>query len=416
MKHLGLFLLTLAFVACHDDTPKQPYYITINENKVVTDYAGIQKRIEVTSNCDWSIGVIPKWCIIEKVAVDNAKYLDVQVLPNDTETPREATITLSYSHDRYKLTAAELFISQTKKPEQTELLPWNPLAVNSLSYAVYELLDDNITRRYRILGKKAFITQSFQKQVFLGNLIDYRTDNRTLTDFQEKYTFNPIHCSALVNDVLYNKETKPSFDALNQIAQQIIADLPKQNNKFNYIGPIQYLSHRHLHLLGIGNLGYKLDELISGKLYTQKEMTKKTGMIYSCSQELFSIIMDFPEKLIDETISEQELPNMSYINSIAYGKASVLLIESDDDYVAVKGVVNSMMWGWSLDDEKMKIRNALDVWFVYFDSNGAHVMRGDYTLILNTQEKVLDIIPINFTTNKLGNDSVGNMEIKFELP
>lgn len=122
MKHLGLFLLTLAFVACHDDMPKQPYYITINENKVVTDYSGIQKRIEVTSNCDWSIGITPKWCIIEKVAVDNAEYLDVQVLPNDTENQREAKITLSYSYDRYKLTTADLFISQAGQKSRNSIL------------------------------------------------------------------------------------------------------------------------------------------------------------------------------------------------------------------------------------------------------------------------------------------------------
>ena len=173
IKHLGLFLLTLAFVACHDDTPKQPYYITINENKVVTDYAGIQKRIEVTSNCDWSIGVIPKWCIIEKVAVDNTKYLDVQVLPNDTETPREATITLSYSHDRYKLTAAELFISQSgqEKPEY-DPLQWHTFAVNKFNDNKYDLLLDNVTRKYRIMAEQSFINPAFKTQVFPGHLIN----------------------------------------------------------------------------------------------------------------------------------------------------------------------------------------------------------------------------------------------------
>lgn len=233
MKHLGFFLLTLAFVACHDDTPEQPHYISLDESKIVTDYAGIQKRIEVTSNCDWTIRNIPQWCIIEKVVMDNTVYLDVEVLPNDTEVLREATVMLFYSHDRYKTTTADLFISQTgqKKPEY-DPLQWHTFAVNKFNDNKYDLLPDNITRKYRILAEQSFINPAFRTQVYPGHLINGHTDNRTLTVY-DQYTYNPITISAYVNRVLYEKELLPSFDGLNEMVQQISSELPTQSTQFN---------------------------------------------------------------------------------------------------------------------------------------------------------------------------------------
>lgn len=418
MKHLGLFLLTLAFVACHDDTPKQPYYITINENKVVTDYSGIQKRIEVTSNCDWSIGITPKWCIIEKVAVDNAEYLDVQVLPNDTENQREAKITLSYSYDRYKLTTANLFISQAgqKKPE-FDPLQWHTFAVNKFNDNKYDLLPDNVTRKYRILAEQSFINPAFRTQVYPGHLINCHTDNRTLTVY-DQYTYNPIAISASINGKLYEKELLPSFDGMNEMVQQITSELPMQSPQFYYVGPLQYYSHRHLHLLGIGNLGLNLDELISGEPYTEKEMGKRTGFFYNYSWELFTIMMDYPDKLINETISEEQLPDMSYIAHMTFGRMSLLFVETDQEYTKAISVVDKIIKKEELSADDILVKNDLLAYYMYFDnSNNVQTVKGGDELIGRFVSEIgsLNITPIGFTTNKLSNNQVGNLAIEFTL-
>lgn len=418
MEHWRLILFVLAFAACKESEPERAYYITPAEREIDAPEAGIQKRIEVASNCDWTVEATPEWCSARKTAAAGREYLDVEVLPNDYEAPREAILVLAFQGDRYTRTTASLHISQSGMKAQTDdPLAWNPFAVNKLSLAEYDLSEDGVTRSYRISGTQLFVSPSFAKQVFPGNLIDRHTDNRELTDYRDRYTFNPIHIAAFSNRKAYETESLPSYEAAREMAKQIIAEQPVQNLVFNYIGPIRYNSYRHLHLLGRGNLGLSLDELISGSPYTRKEMEKRTGMIYSGCQSLFKIVMDYPEKLIRETIGGEELRELSYINSVSYGKAYLLVIESDDDFTAVKSVVNQIRRGWNLNDEDRKVRDALDVWYICFDQSGAHATRGDYTLIGNgTEQLPPQIIPVNFTTNKLENNSVGEMVIEFDLP
>ena len=66
MKHWGLFFLALCCAACHDDEPAQRYYITLDEDEIRADYSGIQQRIAVSANCDWTIRNIPQWCISKR--------------------------------------------------------------------------------------------------------------------------------------------------------------------------------------------------------------------------------------------------------------------------------------------------------------------------------------------------------------
>ena len=419
MKHWGLFLFALALAACHDDNQPEPqpdYYITPEDDEIEADCNGVKQRIAVSSNCDWHPGAVPEWCVVQKITADGKEYLDVEVLPNTEETSRDTTIPLLYGR---RIATATLTVTQSGK-EKTNMLPWSPFFSLGLASAEYELLENNVTRRYRITGQQAFVTPSFRKQIFPGNLINRHTDNRTLTDYFNKYTFNPIHYSAFVNRVLYENEAQPSLDALDEMVRQITAELPIQNHKFNFSDPVQYLSYRHLHLLGAGNLGINLEEMISGKPYTKKEMERRTGMIFTYEQTLFNITMDLPDKLICELVDEEELPNLSYINNIAYGTFALLLIESNDDFVAVKRVIKQIMSGSSLSDEDLKIRDALDVWHINFDNYGAHTIRGNYTLILKSIARIYppttDIIPIKFETTKLRDDSVGTMEVTFDLP
>lgn len=409
----SLIFFVLACVACKDDKPAQSSYIKPDVNEVIADVAGVRIKIAVSSNCNWQIGETPQWCSAQKITQDHKEFLDLEVAPNDAETSRETVIRLSYES-----TVSTLHIFQDGKTDPTDPLRWSPFPVNSLTEAEYELSGDGITRNYRITGDKVFVTPSFGKQVYPGHLIHRRSDYRTLTAY-DQYTYNPIRFTAFVNNKLYENESRPSFDAVHEMAERIIAELPEQNFRFYLSSPIQYHSYRHLHLLGFGNLGLNLDESVGGKPYTQKQMSKRTGLIYSYALELFHVIMDVPEKLIVETPDERELPDMSYINGITYGKTALLLIESDYDFKTLKSVVAKIAGAEDLSGEDLKIRDDLDCWYVYFDRYGVHLTKGNYSLIERSLDEIntspTAIIPLNFTTNKLENNSVGTMEIGLEL-
>lgn len=419
MKHWGLFFLALCCAACHDDEPAQRYYITLDEDEIRADYSGIQQRIAVSANCDWTIRNIPQWCIIEKAVADNAAYLNIEVLPNDTENPREATITLACPHDRYKLTTADLFVSQAgqKKPEY-DPLQWHTFAVNKFNDNKYDLLPDNVTRKYRLSAEQSFVNPAFRTQVYPGHLINCHTDNRTLTVY-DQYTYNPINISASINGKFYEKEMLPTFDGMNEMVQQITSELPAQSQQFNYIGPLQYHSHRHLHLLGVGNLGLNLDELLSGKPYTEKEMGKRTGVFYNYSREMFTIMMDYPDKLIRETISEEQLPDMSYITHMTFGQMSLLFVETDQEYTKAISVVDKIIKKEKLSADDIQVKADLLVYYVYFDKgNNPQTVTGGSELIGRFVNEIgsLNITPLGFTTNKLSNNQVGNLVIEFALP
>lgn len=425
MKHWGLFLFALAFAACHDDNQPEPqpdYYITPEEDEIETDCNGVKQRIAVSSNCDWHPGAVPEWCVVQKITADGKEYLDVEVLPNTEETSRDTTIPLLYGR---RIATATLTVTQSGK-EPVDRLKWSLFSIYPVLYnpdATYEVLEDNITRRYQISGKAVFTNPSWRKQIFPGNAISCRSDMLTLTDYQDKFTFNPITlctAAAVGSELAFRDLPEPSYEKFNEWIREITVALPKEGLGLIYNNiPTQYYSYRHLHLLGVGNLGLKLDELISGKPYTEKEMAKSTGLIYDFTYNWFSTIMDFPDKPINETISDEDRRDLRFINNVYFGITALLLVETNYGYTEANRVTRKIMKGEELNGEETKIGNDLTAYYIYFDKSGTlrtetggRILIGKYFHDITTLEG--GIVPLCFTTfTASGNE--GQMEVTFDL-
>lgn len=415
MKLWGLFFLLIFSVACQDDNSRpEVYYITPAITEITANYSGIQKRIAISSNCNWEISDIPQWCTAQKTIEGNNEYLRVNVLSNDVNIPRDATILLSFGK-----ISSSIHIFQDKKNE-SELLQWYTFPVNFFTDVNFELLADNNTRKYQILGEEVFITPSWRNQVFTGNMINRHVDNIAgIKDYFNDYSFNPITISSKNGNS--RELLAPSLEGMSDFAQEIIADLPNQNIQFQLSSPVQYSSYRQLHLLGLGNIGLHLDEIVSGKSYLEQEMSKQTGMIYSYSQKMFDITMDYPQKLINEAIGNEKLSDLVYINNVTYGKTAFLLVESNNPFISVKSIIGKIAKGMNLSDEELQIANDLDIWYIYFDSNGVQTSKGNFELVNNyindcTNSFSNGIVPLCFTINKFEDNSIGNIDIGFELP
>lgn len=413
MKHWGLFFLLLLSVACHNDNPELVYYITPEITEISANSSGIQKRISVTSNCNWNISDIPEWCSAQKTIEGNNEFVKINVLSNDTYDPRNAFIILSCGK-----ISSPIHVFQDSKND-SELIQWYTFPVNFFTDVNYKILADNNTRKYQIQGEEVFITPSWRNQVFIGNMINHHVDNIEINDYYNDYSFNPITISSKNGS---SKELPaPSLEGMYDFAQELIADLPNQNLQFQFSSPVQYSSYRQLHLLGLGNIGINLDEVVSGKSYLEQEMSKQTGMIYSYSQKMFDITMDYPQKLINEKIESEELSDLLYINNVTYGKTAFLLVESNNAFISVKSIIGKIAKGMNLNDEELQIANDLDIWYIYFDSNGVQTLKGNYELVNNyindcTNSFSNGIIPLCFTINKFEDNSIGSIDIGFELP
>lgn len=403
-------------MACetNPDGPERAY-ITIDESEITVDYAGGKSRIAVSSNCDWDVSITPLWCPVQKVSADGREYIEVDIQPNETDAPRETVVTVSYG----RKASDALIIKQKDRSEPTPL-KWYTFPVNSFTDVVYEQPGDAPTGKYRITASQLFVNPSLRAHIFPGNPIGSHTDDILNFTTYDNFTYNPVLISAFVNGEQYLRELVPAQSGTDEMAQQIIADLPKQNLEFAYSSaPMQYTSYRHLHLLGMGNRGLRLDEMVSGEPYQSKEMTKRTGLIYTYSLKLFTIIMDIPSKLINETVSADQSRNMSYIYSVSYGKTALLLVETDSDYQAGRGVVNKIIEGEALSDEESRTKDELTIYYLYFDRTGtAQLVKGDAELIGRFGDEInsLGIMPLNFTVNRFEDNAVGHLTVDLKLP
>lgn len=406
-----IFFLLIILTSCHDKTKIPGDYITPEENVIATDCNGVRKRIPVRSNGDWTIDDTPPWCIALKAAGDGEDFLEIDILPNDTETLRETTIVLTLGR-----TSALIRVTQTGL-EPEDPLQWHTFAFNTLTDQQYAVLPDN-SRNYSLAARQFFINPAFAGEVFPGHIIDRHTNTRSLTG-HDRFTYRPVQLSALVNGTFFGQELIPSFDGFREFVQPILDELPAQSGAFHYSSPMRYHSYRHLHLLGVGNMGLSLDEVLTGKPYTAKEMNKRTGMIYNYSSELFTVLMDQPEKLIEEEVTGKELSDMLYIQSITYGSTALMLVESDFEFKAAKGVVQKIIRSERLTDQEAAIGEELDVCYLRFDRDGIlKTARGGRDLIGRFAGEIatLEIVPLSFTTNRLADHTVGELQIVFLLP
>lgn len=406
-----IFFLFIILTSCHDKAQIPGDFITPEENMISTDCNGVRKRIAIRSNGDWSIGETPPWCIALKVAGDGTDLLEVEILPNETETLRKMTIVLTLGRK-----STSIRVTQTGM-EPGDPLQWHTFAFNTLTDQQYAVLPDN-SRNYSLAARQFFINPAFAGEVFPGHIIDRHTDTRSLTG-HDRFTYRPVQLSALANGTFYGQELIPSLDGFREFMQPILDELPTQSGAFHYSSPMRYHSYRHLHLLGIGNMGLSLDEVLTGKPYMTKEMAKCTGMIYNYSSELFTVLMDMPEKLIEEEVAAEELSDMLYIQSITYGRTALMLVESHSEFKAAKGVVQKIIESECLTDREGAIAEELDVCYLWFDRDGTlKTARGGRELIGRFAGEIatLDIVPLSFTTNRLADHTVGELQIAFLLP
>lgn len=411
MKKIGVLIFLFLVVACRNIDSDFEYYISLLENQIVIDSDGGKKRILISANCEWTILDTPNWCIVKKTIEDSKEYLDIDVLPNDTKNSRNTTLYL-----RFENISKSISILQSGKNATTSL-PWYTFPMNTFTGVQIE--SNNTTQSYQITSEALFVNPRWKKQVFLGNLINTQIDNMMyLTDFYDKYTYNPI--SVTSNDGKIQKLLTPSFNEFNDFIEDIIAIIPKQNLKLSISSPIQYLSYKHLHLLGKGNIGFNLDEIVGGQPYYECEMKHRTGILYTYAQECFSVIMDYPQLLINESIKEPELSSIAYINSITFGKTGLLFIEGDSDFATISNVVTKIMKDEELNNYDIHIKDNLAIWLLSFDKNGEHFENGDFTLIrkyIKDQTAINSdqIIPLHFSVNKFNDHSLGALNIGVQL-
>jgi len=416
INHL-IIIFSIIFSACDSQPETEGSFLNLSEKQISIGHFGGTREVLVESNMDWDIlnSSVPEWCCVEKTHDSGQYYMEIIISPNRTFQTREATVTIQ--SDGY---STYLSISQTGIKNEL-LLDWHTFPVNSISDVKFEFGNDGVERKYQILYNEIFINPIIKEKIYHGNLINNKATLESGLIEYKQYTYNPITISSFVDGFFYSRESiVPSIENTDDLYREIKANYPNQNLHFTFQNtPIQYYSYRHLNLLGIGNLGLKLDEIINdGKSYQKEELGDRTGLLYSYCNILFNVTMDIPGELIQETISDDEAHKISYVSNIKYGKMAFLIIETDYDYNISKIVVEKIMKGSQLSEQEEKIKNSINANYLTFEEDGNLAITKGIEVIRAYVSDIYNqpIIPLSFSVNRYDNNSIGHFENQFKVP
>jgi hypothetical protein len=227
--------------------------------------------------------------------------------------------------------------------------------------------------------------------------------------------------SSIIIGVL-SKTFIPSYAAQQAYAEEVIAAKPTQNELFMADSKgADFGSHRELNLIGRSNMGVALDELLSGKSYSEQEMTKKNGFIFSFGQTMFTLAMDIFSSENDFNVTGS--PDIAYINAVGYGRIGMLIVETDNSLSKVKAVVRKLLTdsAATLTTDETALVNEMDAWHVYYDSSlqlKADKGKADVVAAYNTQvsANISAVYPCWFTVAKYSDNASEPMSFKITLP
>lgn len=387
-------------------------FIKLSTNDLSMSLTGDEKKITLTTNRSWKATNIPNWVVISPTSGDESTEITIKVNENRNPETRQVNI-IFVNEDVSQL----LEISQFGLKE---VIRGPTLPIFSFKYVEFA---SNYTK-YSIKVNSLFVNPEIKNKIYSGNLISHDTQlNTDIFEFTG-YTFNPVTVStsaAIDGEIV--KTYIPSLTEQDTFARQIIAKNPSQNESFTADnGSTEFYSYRRLHVLGITNIGIKLDEVVSGSSFTKKEMTRKYGIIFSFKQLLFSLTTDKPEALIKETLTEADkAKGVSYVSVVNYGKVGLLVVESDTDSRNVKFAINKVIANQPLTQEESNLIQSADISYVYFNNNKeVQVKKGNIDAVNAYKDAMTNkkdnIYPVTFQLANYDTHAVSTLPFSFSVP
>lgn len=388
-------------------------YIELSQSNITIDMLGDEQKIELTTNTAWTATDVPDWITLNHTSGEKSIQITINAGKNDRPEGRQASIAFATKDGSVK---KMVNVHQIGRKDYISS-PYLPIfRFKQVSFSS-ELI------HYEIIANSLFINSSIKNKIYLGNLLSHNALSNTNIPEFTGYTFNPITIStsaAVSGDI--SKTYIPSRAEQDAFAQQIIAKKPKQNASFIADnGTVEFYTYKQLHTIGVANLGVKLDELVSGFSYIDKEMTSDYGFIYSFKQTLFTLDMDFPEKLIKEELKEiDKAKGVSYVSSVNYGKIGLLIVECYSP--KVREAINKVLSGISLSQDETNLIQMASVSYIYYDNdNRLRAYIGNMDAVKEYKKAILDgepnnIYPIEFRLSNFTDHSLSDISFSFEVP
>lgn len=412
-----VLLLPLLFTSCSDDK-QETSFISLNPTKVQFEHSGGSVKVKLTTNGIWETGNIPDWISLDNPRGNASTEIIITAKENKSSTPREAQIIFSQKDE-----SSTLDVLQAPKA-----LAWSSLSFSRFDNVDFVLGKNGVERIYNFTTSQLFINPDvntgMSEKIFLGNLIDQNLEINTDVSEYKGYTFNPITVSASIGTEKAHTFI-PAKSEQDAYANQILAKKPSQSEAFISDGKgVLFNSYRELNLIGVGNMGVNLDEVISKKSYEEQEMTKKNGLIYSFSHTLFTLNMDLQEHIVKEPIRKEDFPDnsISYISSVSYGRIGLLIVESDHDVTKVRTVIDKVLQpNANITQEDTDVLEELVAYHLYYNESQKLAMtegKVDVVEAYKTQiaDDIYTVFPFKFEISDYFERGETSMNFRITLP
>lgn len=387
-------------------------FIKLSESTVNLPSAAGIKRIKLTTNRPWKLSEnYYQWISVSPTSGEGSAEITITV--NENRNPGSRHL---YVHFIGEMMEKELYI------EQLGLGDYN--LIPSLPIFSYQKISYNPQQNAgRVLTNSLFINPEIKDKIYLGNLVSHNAQSNILIPEFTGYTFNPITIStsaAISGEVV--KTLIPSKVEQEAFAQQVAGQLHNQGDLF-VLGDnaVEFYNHKDLRAVGIVGLGVKLDEVVSGFSYAEKEMPRKYGLIYSYKHTFFTLDMDLPEKLIKEELkNEDHAVGVSYVSTVSYGRVGLLIVESDTDSREVRPAINNVLNGKSLSSQENDLIAAADIYYVYFDEEkNVQTLKGNLEAVTAYRDAALKgadaIYPVEFKLSDFIDRSQSTISFLFRV-
>ncbi|MGL5705589.1 MAG: BACON domain-containing protein [Tannerellaceae bacterium] len=383
-----LFLMLYATACSTDNELPEVPTLQLSHSELSFDPSGGQKTIELQANGDWVASDLPDWIELDKKSGSASQVLTLTILANEKTKQREANV--CFQQDQL---SASIQVSQEAKEKE---ITWASLGFSFFEQADFTLADNQLSRQYQFATNELLITAGMKDKVFLGNLINRNLGVNSLLPCYDQYTFIPITVFPIGPVNVKDETFTPSLQAQQAYAAKVIDAKPNQQLSFKSdLKGIHFDSYRELRLIGEGNMGVKLDELISGKPYTEQEMVKNEGFIFSYDQTVFALTLDLQEKMVEEVLKVEDFPaqSLSYISMVSYGRVGLLIVETDNDLDDVKTIVRKKLQNSTdlFTEEETAILAEIEVSHAYLDQSQSFVAkRGKAEIITDYLTRLTD--------------------------
>lgn len=383
-------------------------FIKLSESYVNWPSAAGTLRIKLTSNKPWKISdYYDRWISVSPSSGEGSAEITIEI--NENRNPSSRDIYLSFIGERIekKLYINQYGLNDYMRMPSLPIFPFKEFSYNQNSG--------------RVLTNSLFINPEIKDKIYLGNLVGHNSQSNIYIPEFTGYTFNPItvSTSAHINGEIV-KNYIPSSEEQDAFARQIAEQLHNQTD-LNTIkdNAIEFYTHKELRTIGTVNLGVKLDEVVASASYTEQEMTRKYGLIYSFKNIFFTLDMDRPEKLIKEELKEADkAKGVSYVSSVSYGRVGLLIVESDTDSRDVRMALNKILKGKPLSSQENDLLLATDICYVYFDKNkNVQALKGNLDAVNAYRDAALkgadSIYPVELRLSNYEDHSPVTLSISF---